>query len=352
MIFKPRKPAELNVLVDRAFFDGWLAMVAEPMAGIPKPHTRDTGAMASLVCQMAVMALLQERGKMPADQEVAADFAIEFVARVWPMMVFDGPLEKLPRFEPWTAESSIFHNLRAAHGRQMLLPSLREVLDPFPSLSASDRSELVNRCPVATACTDGLFTAEEIRTAEYIAAPVVLGYLDRQMEMCLKRDGVAVEPATQEAFQGIPEEACPHLREEAGAIRDGLLAHRRFPVPPAANHSDDFARLSGMRGGAMEGCLRTALYPSSYEAARRLLLSDSFLTLVTERDALTRDRTGFKFWPDLRIPRTLASERALVEALKIYYTSVFPQFSIREVAGIIVRTPLIIFLECARPRMI
>ena len=352
MIFKPRKPAELNVLVDRPFFNSWLAMVAEPVARIPQPHTRDGGAQASLVCQIAVMALLQQSGNMPPDQELAADFAMEFVARVWPMLVFHGPNEQFPRLSPWSEESSVFQNLRAAQGRQMLLESLRDLLDVFPRLSASDRSELARLSPVATACMDGLFTAEEILAVERVPSPVVLEYLDRQMEFRLKRGGVVVEPATQEAFQGLPADACPHLAEEAGPICDRLWAHRQFPEPPPANHRDDFEQLRGIRTGAAESCLRTALYPSSYEGARQLLLSDSFLTLVTERDQRSRDRTGFKFWPDLRIPRTWASERALLDGLKIYYTSIFPQFSIREVAGIIVRTPFIMFLECARPRRI
>lgn len=344
------KAAQLNSLVDRAFFDEWLALVAEPIARIPQPHTRDTGAMASLACQMAVMAVLQGRGKMPSDQEVAADFAMEFVARVWPMVVFRGRPDDLPRFGPWTDESSILANLRAAHGFHALMQSLRGVLDSFPSLSASDRSELVYRSPVATVCTDRLLTAAEIRAVESVPASLILEYLDRQMEFCLNRGGIKVQPATHELFQGVPSDTCPHLREEALSISDRLSAHGRFPEPPPANHRDDFAQLRGMPNGTAESLLRAALYPSSYEGARQLLLSDSFLTRVTERDARSRDRTGFKFWPDLHIPMAWATERALVEALKIYYTSLFPQFSIREIAGIIVRTPLIIFLECARPR--
>ena len=356
--------------VDRRFLEAWLDTLGDRLDSVP--NTPDGRQIASFVCQMAVMAQLQERGLIGSGSDAherAGDFAMEAVARLWPMFPvgvrsdLDLDMAEIVAYVDWESDDSVFLNLRTAAARGAFRERLRARLREFPSLSDEDREAVLQKAPSVMAL-DPLCSDDERRIAERVPSSLVVDLQRRALTA--KLQGSPRPPASGlpelDLFSGLSAPAFAQVRDGADWFVPLLLAHRaQFSEPPRECHRDAVEQtvddwsagperddLEGLTAGGrtdLERCLWRLTFGSSYEAARQLLLSASFLSSASGRDACDREASGFHFWHDLRTPRAAELSAALLTYLDWFLVESLPWWTVNDRAELLGHSPLCIFLE-------
>ena len=358
--------------VDREFIEDWLAKTGETLQEVP--DTEDGRAIGSLMCQLAVMALLQEREQIPSDQEKALDFAMEFVTRLWPLFPlgvrsdFGQKGWQQLEYLSWREPNSVSHNLFVTEARRNFREALFDVFSEFPLLTAEDKDHILSVTPSIRSLGEYLTSAEQ-ELARRFGFSLLDDFQWVQFNHYMgDYPDARTEPQTMyELFAGSEAPVFVELRHLSPDYYAVISAHRTaFAQPPRSSHAEfihrhannglaallqqfeNTAPIVNMTQEELRECFMKLTFMGSYEAAYQLLMSDDFLNRASGRDSLDRDRSGFNFWYDLTLAYASKTATTHLLALADFYETTFPFFSATEIARVLVGNPLCIFLELIR----
>ena len=142
---------DLRELVNREFFDLWLAKISEISEKLPSSVDPQ---MASFTCQLAVAACLKEAGLSSGSREADLDFGMELVRTLWAIT----PMGAKSRIRPevleamtpvsWRDPISAWHNFRAAGLGAAFIASIKDLYkENYPLLTDEDAGVLAQLSP-------------------------------------------------------------------------------------------------------------------------------------------------------------------------------------------------------------